>query len=277
MQKLFIALSILTLSSGCAFEVHSVGTGNGGLEGDGAGGSTGLDARFSAVSPETADEDAGVETPALDEVLDGPALDDVVKPSDPVDVVVAPRACTPSTQAHDCPGTSCDPATLQCSTFKLASRPRCWTCVSDSDCGEPDHRCVEMDYNGDRFPDELTGFCMRVAQFVPEYEAGGYELEDDCEEPFETLLVDRPSLSGGSLDSYCGIREDLTTCYALRSFQNQEACPGGRDDECPDGGICRRFGTGSKGVYCCTFECTEDDECPAPDGAEASCGGYCGG
>lgn len=277
MQRLLIALSILTLSSGCAFEVHSVGVGNGGLEGDAQDDDTGFDARFNPVSPEKVGADAGVDTPSLDQVLDTPAMDEVVDSSGSVDVVVEALACKPSTEAADCPGTSCDPTTMRCSTFKLGSRPGCWTCVSDSDCKEPDHRCVEMDYQGQRFPDERTGFCMRVAELVPEFEEAGYELEDDCEEPFETLLVDRPSLSGGSLDSYCGIQEDLTTCYALRSFQNQEACPGGRDDECPVGAICRRFGNGNKAVHCCTYECTEDDECPAPEGGEASCGGYCGG
>jgi hypothetical protein len=289
MKKLFIALSILALSSGCAFEVHSVGTGNGGLEGDGPSEGTGLDARFNAVSPGRSEADAGVDTPTVDDVVDtpvldaplvdDPVLDEIVEVNDPVDVVVQPLTCTPASEAADCPGTSCDPATMQCSTFKRGSRPGCWTCVSDSDCEEPDHRCVEMDYQGVRFPDDKTGFCMQIA--VPEDDEDDLDFDDaddsNCVTPFTTVLVNRPSLSGGVTQSYCGIREALTTCYGVRSFQNQELCPGGRDDECPVGAFCRRFGSGSKAVNCCSYECTADNQCIGPYGEASECGGYCGG
>jgi hypothetical protein len=127
-----------------------------------------------------------------------------------------------------------------------------------------------MSYDGKRFPDDKTGFCLQIA--VP-------ESGDDygCDEPFETVLVDRPSLSFGLTQSYCGIREDLTTCYAVRAFENQEQCPDGTDEECPEGGVCHTFGTGSKALNCCTFECTDDDECPWLEGSPTTCGGFCGG
>lgn len=277
MEKLIIALSILGLTAGCAFEVHSVGPGNGGLEGDGSSQGTGLDARFNAGSSnddsKTSDADAGVDTPVADAGLDLSTPDTV----DPVDPVVEPVPCTPTTETDDCPGTSCDPRTMQCSTYKLASRPGCWTCVSDSDCEQPDHRCVEMNYQGVRFPDQKTGFCLQIA--VPDDDDDEYfddEDESNCVAPFMIVLVDRPSLSGGQVQSYCGIQEDLTTCYGVRSFQNQEACPGGRDAECPAGAFCRIFGTGKNAVNCCTYECTLAEQCVGLNDEPATCGGYCG-
>lgn len=187
-------------------------------------------------------------------------------------VTVEQPECTPETEKTVCPGTSCDPATMRCSTFKLASRDACWTCVSDNDCEAPNHRCVEMYYDGRRFPDEKQGFCLRVA-VLEQTEPDLY----DCDRPFETVLPERRSLSGPPTHSYCGLRENLTTCYALRAFENQEQCPDGSDEECPAGGICRTFVHGGGEVHCCTYACTVDEECPTVDYNPGSCGGYCGG
>ncbi len=247
MVKSATALLVLLLSSGCAFEVRSVGAGNGGLDGDGGSAGSG---------PAAGGTGGALGVGGFGGV--GGVIDEL-----------AP--CTPATERTDCPGTSCDPATLRCSTFKLASRDACWTCVSDNDCESPDHRCVEMYFDGKRFPDAKQGFCMQVAVLEP-----NSTTEYDCDEPYETVLPERPSLSGPPTMSYCGIREDLTTCYALRAFENQEQCPEGSDDECPAGGICRTFTDGDEIVNCCTFECTNDDECPALDGKQPHCGGYCG-
>lgn len=191
------------------------------------------------------------------------------------------QECTPASERTDCPGTSCDPATMRCSTFKLGSRPMCWTCVSDTDCVDPNQRCVEMYFEGERFPDDAHGFCLEVAVIEVELDDGVYVIDDleesNCLKPFRTVLVKRRSLSGAPTRHYCGIREDLTTCFALRAFQNQEACPGGTDEECPAGGVCRPFSDGSHLVNCCTVECSNNRECPVVDGAEASCNAYCGG
>lgn len=189
-------------------------------------------------------------------------------------------ACTPATERTDCPGTSCDPATLQCSTFKLFSRPTCWTCVSDNDCESPGHRCVEMYFDGARFPDEKHGFCLEVAKVEVEWEGGGfYELgdvaESNCDRPFRTVLAKRPSLSGPPTNSYCGIREDLTTCFALRAFQNREACPSGEDTECPHGAVCRAFHVQGEEINCCTYECSADRQCAPVDGSATTCEEYC--
>ncbi|MBT8206779.1 MAG: hypothetical protein KJO18_00780 [Acidimicrobiia bacterium] len=139
-----------------------------------------------------------------------------------------------------------------------------------------------MFYAGDRFPDEKRGFCLPVAVVELELDDGIYELDEDsdvgdCESPFRAILVRRRSLSDGPTDSYCGVNEARTTCFALRAFQNEEECPGGRDDECPAGGLCRTFTHNGRAVNCCTYECTTDLQCAGIWGEPSQCTGYCGG
>lgn len=269
MVNLAIALVLSALWAGCAFEVQPAGVGDRGPEGsagsagDGqgkVGGSNGIGGTAGAGGVGGIGGTAGL----------GVEL----------------RTCTPATERTDCPGTSCDPATMRCSTFKLASRPACWTCVSDTDCESPDHRCVEMYFQGERFPDEKHGFCLQVARVegVPlevERDDGFYELDDvaesNCAPHLRTVLVKRRSLSGAPTRSYCGLREDMTTCFALRAFANREPCPEGTDEECPDGGICRTVDQKGGALNCCTYLCAADRHCPSVDGSKTQCGGYCGG
>lgn len=265
MGRLGIAFALLTLCPGCAFEAHSVGLG-GALDGHGgAGGAGGAGAASAGAGGAGGEVGAG-------------------GAGGGVGVEFPP--CTPATERTDCPGTSCDPATMRCSLFKLASRPACWTCVSDNDCEEPDHRCVEMYFQGERFPDENHGFCLQVAlvEGVPlevELDDGVYELDDvaesNCAPHLRTVLVRRRSLSGAPTRSYCGLREDMTTCFALRAFEDLQPCPGGTDEECPDGGICRTFAHQGGIFNRCTYVCTADRQCPTFQGSTTQCGGYCGG
>ncbi len=240
MGRLGIVLAFLTLSMGCAFEAQSVGLANNDAQGNGGTGGLGAGGVGGTGS------------------------------------VVEQPPCTPATERTDCPGTSCNPATMRCSLFKLASRPACWTCVSDTDCEAPDHRCVAMRHSGEPFPDDKTGFCLQVA--TGELDDGVYEFDETspCVPPFMTPIVERESLSGGQLQSYCGIQEDLTTCYAVRAFANQEPCPNGGDEECPLGGICQVFGNGANAANWCTFECTADEQCPRLESGPALCGDFCG-
>ena len=182
-------------------------------------------------------------------------------------------ACTPGTEADDCTGNSCDPATFTCTGTMLASRETCQTCVSDSECKEAGNRCVAMFYPlGTRFPDDNTGFCLKV--FAP----GG------CEQPYAIRISNRESLSGDPLESYCGINEALATCLAVRALNGNDTCPGGNDSECPDSGLCRDVGGLPNR---CTYPCASVVECleNIPDGRPGStCGSsssssddYCGG
>ena len=186
--------------------------------------------------------------------------------------------CTPATEGMDCGGTSCDPLTRECTETTVGSRGTCEACVADSECGEvgspsEEHRCVEMFYPpGERFPDDQTGFCLKV--FAP----GG------CAQPYAIRISDRESLSGDPLESYCGINETLATCPAVRALSANEACLGGEDSECPESGLCRDVGgLPDRCTYLCAsvVECLEND----PDGRPGSTcsssgpGGdeYCGG
>ncbi len=187
----------------------------------------------------------------------------------------AAAECTPETELADCGVKSCDPRTSACTTTDVGSRETCETCVADSECGEvgspsEEHRCVAMFYPpGERFPDDETGFCLKV--FAP----GG------CEQPYAIRISDRESLSGDPLESYCGINEDLATCEAVRALINNERCDGGNDQECPQpSGLCREVGNLQNR---CSYACSgvaQCDEAPNPGSTCGSSGGsdkYCGG
>ena len=157
-------------------------------------------------------------------------------------------------------------------TTSVSDRLTCETCKSDEDCAYADHRCVEMSFALGRFPDAETGFCLRVANVVSEEPVAEY----DCEPPYVTVLIDRRSLSGGELDDYCGIREDLTTCPAVLTHQAGIRCLSGSTGVCPDGGLCKWVRTdGQPWEQLCTYPCDEPTECEGPGGQR--CNEYCGG
>ncbi len=173
--------------------------------------------------------------------------------------------CTPATEDTDCPDTSCNPATFECSPFAPLSRATCSTCATDGDCERVDDRCVELYYLGNRYPRDETGYCMKVA------ENGGAS----CAAPYTTLFANRPSLSGGTVQSYCGFREDLTTCEAMAAFRQGTHCPSGSDLDCPQGGICRETTVVFIKTDRCTYPCEDVSECTGMFG-DPSCAGFCG-
>lgn len=263
-RTLAAALLIELMSAGCALETRSAGPSSGGLDGDRVD--------FSALDGGV-DDGSLAATPPDTTVVDTSAPDTnaSVHPGSSTGVVAVEPACVPGTERASCPGTSCDPVTLTCTTMMLASRSTCETCFADSNCASMDHRCVWMTYRGEPFPDERMGFCLKLTEALAV--DGGYA----CEPPFTVPLVSRQSPSGGKNQTYCGIQEKITTCFAVRAFHNGQLCPSGRDDECPAGGICRPIATtGNKTEFACTHGCTEDAECSSPV-SKASCAGYCGG
>jgi hypothetical protein len=155
-------------------------------------------------------------------------------------------------------------------TIPAGTRGPCETCTSDSDCADADHRCVEMTYLAQRFPNDQTGFCLQIATPLSEGPPPTY----DCPTPYVTVLVDARSLSGGDLDSYCGIRQDLTTCVAVRAHQDAWNCANRGDDACPVGGLCDWIKT-EDWEELCTYACQDTSECQGP-GGEACSTGYCG-
>ena len=155
-------------------------------------------------------------------------------------------------------------------TFSPGTRDTCETCTGDIDCADADHRCVEMNYLGNRFPDSETGFCLRTATLLSEDPTPEY----DCQAPNVTLLVEGRSLSGGELDTYCSIRQDLTTCFAVLAHQAAWPCAGRGDVACPPGGFCDRIRDGGWQELC-TYACQDASECQGP-GGEACSKNYCG-
>jgi len=132
-----------------------------------------------------------------------------------------------------------------------------------------------MEYQGERFPDEESGFCLKST-----------ELGGPCVNPYR-IVITRTSLSGAESDDYCGINEDLATCPAVLALLNDELCdPANGDLDCPQpSGRCREL---PGDVYACTYFCGLPAQCPAEPpantcdssgagGAGGASGDYCGG
>jgi hypothetical protein len=122
---------------------------------------------------------------------------------------------------------------------------------------------------GDRFPDDETGFCLKVFAL------------GECEQPYAIKISNRQSLSGDPLESYCGINEALATCSAVRALDQNDQCPGGEDTECPQSGRCRDVGGLPDR---CTYLCGGETQCDEPPNPGSTCGSsgsgdddYCGG
>jgi hypothetical protein len=185
--------------------------------------------------------------------------------------------CTVETEAETCPeGDSCHPTEEACTGVPVGSLRECDACVADSQCGDGTspslaYRCVPLNYQQQRYPDESTGFCLK-----------SIELGGSCNNPFR-IVVTRPSLSGEPPDAYCGINEGLTTCDAVQALIEDAECnPENGDDDCPQpAGLCREL---PGALNRCTYRCASIVECieaPAPGSSCANGDGtseaYCGG
>jgi hypothetical protein len=184
--------------------------------------------------------------------------------------------CTPATEAITCPNRdSCNPITNECSGIQEGSRLTCQLCVSDRDCGEEGNRCVPMNYQEQRYPNEESGFCLK-----------SIDLGGACTNPYR-IVINRPSLSGAEPDDYCVINEDLATCPAVRALLDDRPCdPMNGDLDCPQpSGRCRELPGMVNG---CTYFCGLPAQCPADapvntcgvgSGGAGGAGGhdYCGG
>jgi hypothetical protein len=210
------------------------------------------------------DECAGCQTNAQCDGVDGlPATDNACN-----DGVC--RECTPETEAETCPADkTCNPKTYQCTGEEAGSLAECDACVADSECGDDGapseaYRCVPLDYEGERFPDTNTGFCLK-----------SIELGGSCSNPYRIVLA-KQSLSGAGVDDYCGINEDLTTCPAVRALLADTECdPSSGDADCPQpAGLCREL---PGAVDRCTYRCNSIVECQVPGSTCPNNDDYCGG
>lgn len=278
--------ALAALSAGCALQTEATGTGSGALGGEGqefGAADGGVDpGSTETTAPEssgtdtigtstTSTETTGTNTTTVDPLVPSttePSTSTALSPVSGTETVIEP-ACTPATERSTCPGTSCDPMTLTCTNMQLSSRGTCETCFADTNCADSNHRCVWMTHQGEPFPDERLGFCLPLVEPVIDV------ASDACPSPFSVLLTNRESPSGGKLQPYCGIQEKLTTCFAVLAFHNRELCPSGRDEECPEGGVCRPLSAnGNKTEFACTYACTEDAECSNAV-TKVTCSGYC--
>jgi hypothetical protein len=164
------------------------------------------------------------------------------------------RECAPATEATDCAGNTCDPATRMCTGTMIGSQGVCESCVSDTDCSQAGgtFRCIRMDYMGAN----KGGYCLRAAP--------------GCTRPFLTPIMDT-SLSGAASATYCGIDESLVTCDAVNALRRGDGCPSGNASECmADGAVCATVGLADDQ---CTYTCGGEIQCPLG----FSCGGsHCG-
>ena len=166
--------------------------------------------------------------------------------------------CT-ATDDSVCGTKSCDLETRTCTDTDRDSVRRCGECVADSECADPDDRCVPMFFAGMARP---GGYCLPM-------------LGDGCStDPYRSPTTERVSLSGADPARYCSIRETVTTCEAvLDLLDDVGSCLD--DSDCGalglDDGRCEIVNTSPMK---CTYTCTGNAECP--DTAECG-GGYCGG
>ncbi|MAQ14557.1 MAG: hypothetical protein CMN30_07145 [Sandaracinus sp.] len=170
-------------------------------------------------------------------------------------------SCVVCTATDDsvCGTKSCDLETRTCTDTDRDSVRRCGECVADSECADPDDRCVPMFFAGMARP---GGYCLPM-------------LGDGCStDPYRSPTTERVSLSGADPARYCSIRETVTTCEAvLDLLDDVGSCLD--DSDCGalglDDGRCEIVNTSPMK---CTYTCTGNAECP--DTAECG-GGYCGG
>lgn len=170
-------------------------------------------------------------------------------------------ACTLDSEAAQCGGKSCDPATRECTETELGSVTQCKACVADSEC-QPDHRCIEMFFGTGARKEALGGYCMR-------------RLAAGCAAPYGSAPIRRASISGAPVEDYCGISEVRTSCDAVLDLLRGKPCAGGQDSACgAPGGLCRRVnGIADR----CTYACAGGTECPDFAGcADNGRDNYCG-
>lgn len=168
-------------------------------------------------------------------------------------------ACTPDTEASACGPDSCDPATLTCTDTPRASVLSCGACRSDSECRNPNERCVPMRFGG---MDREGGYCLR-------------ELDAGCMRPFGTPTEARESLSGAPAEVYCGLDEATTTCEALGALLDGTDCSA--DEDCGAAGLMDgRCETVNFVANRCTYSCIAASGCPEGFMCPARPDTYCG-
>jgi hypothetical protein len=160
--------------------------------------------------------------------------------------------CVQCTVANEtpCNGNSCNPATYGCTSTPVGMAGKCKACLADSECiggvpgdgGTVTARCVPMSYKGT----PRGGYCLQRAV-------------SGCPQP-TTSQFSATSLSGATLEAYCGINQTSTTCEAIVDFLGSKVCS--LDGDCGGGlgGLCRNFNIVPNPLRC-TITCGSDANC----------------
>lgn len=161
--------------------------------------------------------------------------------------------CTVS-EPDACGGNPCTTAN-RCSAYVAGTRRACESCDTDASCADAEHYCVPMQYAG---VDRPGGYCLEAVS------AG-------CEQPFSIATPVRATLSEVTGLTFCGINETLATCEAVRALLDNQPCPDGNDDECPESGLCRTVGVLPDR---CTYRCSNPEQCmdPTESPGRSTCG-----
>jgi hypothetical protein len=167
-------------------------------------------------------------------------------------------ACTADSEAAQCGGKSCNPATHACTQTDRASVDLCSRCVADSEC-KPDHRCIPMNFRGA----SRGGYCMK-------------RVTSGCSPPFGAASIKRASLSGAAAEDYCGISEGSTSCEAVLALLLDRVCADGQASQCgAEGAVCGNVNsvTPPRCSYACetSIDCPTNTPCPL-SGTDKFCG-----
>jgi hypothetical protein len=188
--------------------------------------------------------------------------------------------CTLGDQSACTAPQTCDLVAKECVDTAPGDVGNCEPCTNDVQCAA-DHKCVPMEYP---LGTDLGYFCLKS-------NSGG------CAKPYG-VTVTKPSISGEPDAGYCGVSQNLTTCPAVRTLEQDWRCTG-TDGKCcsgsapldgancaaqaPEvdvpGALCRQVGSliGDR----CTYACGQVSHCLELDPGDTCAGTpaptWCGG
>jgi hypothetical protein len=160
--------------------------------------------------------------------------------------------CTAEVE-NACNGNVCDLNTHSCTMQRRGGKALCDPCQFDSECPsgtmpfkQREAACVPMTFKGSTH----GNYCLR-------------RYASACMAPYMSRIEGLVSTSKATVQAYCGVAQDVTTCEAVRAL-GAATCPAGDDAQCGrpmlDDGLCRTVkGTANQ----CTYACSASPQCPA--------------
>ncbi|MCA9581912.1 MAG: hypothetical protein KC416_08955, partial [Myxococcales bacterium] len=161
-----------------------------------------------------------------------------------------------ATESTACGPKSCDAELRTCTDTTRGTVPSCGPCRADSECQDPEARCVPMTYQ-----DKAYGaYCLR-------------KVSAGCAEPFG-VVINGVSVSGDPKTDYCGIDQAALTCDAVRRLLDNQGCPSGKASDCKaEAAVCAMVGVFANR---CTYACSGVAQCPKGEPLSTCNAGTCG-